>query len=269
MTGRVSVSGATMGLFDLFSKGDPAEKKRSAALKKLTNMYYQKIDRMVAAETCAEMAREGDAEAVLVMLRRFEHLAPNTTNDREEKEHVVNLLVDLGDVAAPHVQEYVRRTDKPVYWPMLVLDHVLDGDDMEAFHASLLEQTDNDYHRDPERKLGLVQSAGTRASLRMQSALLPFVEDHHEDVRNAAVDALVRVTIALTDGVEGHDEITETALAALLPRLAGDEESLRVRGRICDEYAKRGWSLQGRAADVQRAVPNGYRVTGDRIVKAG
>lgn len=254
-----------MGLFDLFTKGDPAEKKREAALKKLTNMYYQKIDRMAAAESCAELARAGDSEAIAILLRRFEHLAPNTTSDREEKEYVVNLLVDLGAPAVAPIEAYVKRTAQPVYWPMLVLENLLDDDRFADLYADVLRATDNDYHRDPERKLGLVQGAGERTTDAVRDALLPFLDDHHEDVRHAAVDSLLRVTDKRVEAGDAGAE--DTARTALVERLGGEEESIRIRSRILEAFARRGWSVEDRAELVRQHLVSGYRLDGLKVRK--
>ena len=120
-----------MGLFDYFSKEAATERKRERCRKKLTNMYYQKADRLASAEGAYELAREGDIESIRVLLARFEHLCPSHTIDREEKEYVVELLVSLEDPAVEQIVDYCRKTAKGIYWPIQVLEELWPHDGLQ------------------------------------------------------------------------------------------------------------------------------------------
>ncbi len=237
-----------MGLFDYFSKEAATERKRERCRKKLTNMYYQKADRLASAEGAYELAREGDIESIRVLLARFEHLCPSHTIDREEKEYVVELLVSLEDPAVEQIVDYCRKTAKGIYWPIQVLEELWPHEKVSDFLAEILEATDTDYWRDPEKKVGLVQLAGEHESERVGLALLPFVEDHSEEVRFTAVDNILNRNIEGTHG-------------KLLPRLAGEEESLRIVNRIANGFADKGWSVGDRADEVKPRLPAALEIT--------
>lgn len=241
-----------MGLFDYFSKDAGDARKRERALKKLTNMYYQQADRMASADSAFELAEQGDTEAVKVLLARFEHLCPSHTVDREEKEYVVNLLVALGDKGVETISDYCRKTTKAVFWPLKVLEKLWPADMLADFISEVLENTDTDYWRDPEKKIGLMQIAAPHHGERLSKALLPFVEDHAEEVRFGAVDALM--------GREFD------AREALLERLAGGEESLRVKQRLAKGFADKGWDLGDRTDAVIAALPPGFEVKSNKVV---
>jgi hypothetical protein len=243
-----------MGLFDYFSKESANARKREGALKKLTNMYYQQADRMASADVAYTLAAEGDDDAIRVLLTRFEHVCPSHTVDGEEKEYVVNLLVSLGEKCVEPVTQYCHRTSKPIYWPLKALEKLWSRDTLAEFLAELLEATDNDYARDPEKKIGLVQFAGQYDHDRVSRALVPFVDDHAEEVRYCAVDALL-----------GRDFDAREALAE---RLAGAEESLRVRQRLARGFVDKAWPLGDHAEAIAGNLPSGYAVKGDRVVAA-
>lgn len=243
-----------MGLFDYFSKDSANARKRAGALKKLTNMYYQQADRMASADVAFELAEGGDVEAIRVLLARFEHLCPSTTVDGEEKEYVVNLLVALGDKGIETVTEYCRTTSKPIYWALRVLEKLWPREMLGDFVAEVLEATDNDYWRDPEKKVGLMQAAAGFPSERISRALLPFVEDHTEEVRYGAVDAL------LARDFDARD--------VLLARLAGGEESLRVLQRLARGFVDKGWDLGDATDAVVGHLPVGWVVRSNKVVKA-
>ncbi|MCB9508060.1 MAG: hypothetical protein H6698_04945 [Myxococcales bacterium] len=241
-----------MGLLDYFKKDAADDRKRERARAKLTNMYYQQADRMAAAESAYELAKAGDPVAVEVLLARFEHLCPSQTVDREEKEHVVNLLVSLGDRGVPVIVDYCTKLRKPVYWPFRVLERLWPAEKVESLLAEILEGTDNEYWRDPEKKIGLMQMAIEVSTERVTAALVPFVEDQLEEVRFRAVDALVqrRADIA----------------AALLPRLAADEESGRIVALIAKRFADAGWGLGDAASAVSARLPRGFAVVDGKVV---
>jgi HEAT repeat protein len=235
-----------MGLFDYWSKDKQGERKRAAAHKKLTNMYYQKVDRLVAADTMAGMGAEGDDEAIKILLVRFEQQAQNSTIDREEKNYVHDLLVDLGDRAVDVVSAYVRTTDRAVWWPLQVLENVLEGAEFVALLADLLETTDIDYVRNPEKKLGLVQYAATMGVPSLVDPLARFIADHDETVRFNAADVLAKFA-----GERGGP--------IFAARLADpEEESGRIRKRLCEALADLGTSTGEHAEALGTRLADGF-----------
>ena len=244
-----------MGLFDYFKKDAADERKLQRASKKLTNMYYQSADRLATMDLMAEMAREGDKRAVPIMLSRFEHLAPSTTADQDEKEYLVDLLVDLGDAAEEAIVRYATKSSKPAYWPLQVLLRRWSNEKYVAYFAELLDGMDNDYHRDPQRKSGLVQMAVEYDTDAVNAALLKFTEDHHEDVRFHSADALLS---------RKHDA-ARPLLAARIPV----EESIRLVQRIVEGFATNGWSVGEHAEAVRAKLPDGFRIgSGGAIQRA-
>lgn len=242
-----------MGLFDYFSKDAANARTRERALKKLTNMYYQQADRMAAAESVFHLAEQGDQEAVKVLLKRFEHLCPSTTVDREEKDYVVELLVGLGDTGVETIIAYCKKTSKAIYWPLKVLEKLWSKDLYAEFIAEVLEGTDNGYWRDPEKKIGLAQLAAKLDDPRVQDAMVPFVEDHTEEVRLAAFETLFAAGDAYRE--------------PLLNRLV-EEESRRSKKLLASGFAERGWSVAEHAEHLAGTLPQGFRVNGGKIVAA-
>lgn len=243
-----------MGLFDYFSKDAAAARRRESCRKKLSNMYYQKTDRLAAAEIAADMARQGDDEALRILFVRFENKAQNQTIDQEEKGYVVDLLVGLGDRAVPTLIDYIKKTTYAVYWPLQVLDELWDRQRFAEFLAEVLEETDTGYWRDPEKKIGLIQLAETYQHDRLGNALVPFLEDHTEEIRFKAVDGLLRNDYAV-------------AKDAIIARAAsGEEEGNRVRVRIAEGLAQKAWNLGEHADAVAANLPAGFRVKDGVVV---
>lgn len=242
-----------MGLLDYFNKDAAARRKRESCQKKLTNMYYQKVDRLAAAEQAAQLAKAGDHEAIFVLLQRFEHLAPNHTADREEKEFVLDLLIDLGESAATHIAHYITTTDQSVWWATQALASLWKRSAVAELLASVLEATDNGYTRHPDKKLGLVQLAAEFPSPRVLAAVVPFLDDHEERIRFDAVHTLTRHPGELTS-------------AWLAPKLAPDEESVRVRAAVAEAFVNGQWALPDTVELGALRLPDGFELLAERRI---
>lgn len=244
-----------MGLFDYFSKDAANARKREGCRKKLTNMYYQSNDRLAAAEIAADMARQGDELALKVLFIRFENKAQNQTIDQEEKQFVVDLLVGLGQPVVPAIEHYIKTTTHAVYWPLQALEELCGRERLGEFIAEVLEQTDNGYWRDPEKKIGLIQLAEQYQNPRLGTAIAPFLEDHTEDIRVKAVDGLLR-----------NDY--ENAKDAILARLAsGEEEARRVLVRMAEGVVDKQWPLGEYEAALAEHLPSGFKIQAGKLAR--
>lgn len=241
--------------FDIFKKDSRTkeEKLRDKAAKKIGNMFYQTADRVDAIEQMAEFASNGDERAVRILLSRFENLAPSTTVDRDEKQHVHDLLVDLGVKAKPIVQKYIKTTAKPVYWAMQVLRNQMSLKEYIAFTTEILSEIDPDYVRDPEKKIGLVQMAAEFADEELGKNVARFIEDHHEKVRFYAIES-----------VKNHNFLF--AKEILLRQLA-EEESARILDEIFGVFQVHQWDMSAHLSELNAKMPDSFAIRGGKVVK--
>lgn len=243
-----------MGLFRYFSKEASNERKRASAQKRLSNMYYQSVERMGAAQEMAELAQQNDAQALIILLQRFEHMNPSTTIDRDEKDYVVELLAGIGSFAVEGTKDYVRKTVEAIFWPMRFLQKALSEEEFTDFLAEVLAATSEDYTRDPKKKLNLVQLAGEHHNAAVKKEVIRFVNDHDESVRFHAIDVALRLDI---DG-------TREALAA---RWANpSEESGRIWTQIATAFIERQWSVGEHAAALSSRLPFGASISPNGVV---
>jgi hypothetical protein len=246
-----------MGLFDYFSRESGQKRRKESARKRVTEMYYKTEERTAALYDMSQLAREEqDVEAVAVMLRRFDFIAPNHTVDLSEKELAHDLIVGLGTFGIEPTQAFCRKTTQPIFWQLKILHQLLEDDAFGAWLAELLQSLDTDYHRDPQKKLSIVQWSGELASNpAVIHVTLPFVEDHHEDVRYVAVDAVLK-------------SARSDSRLMLLQRLAGEEESRRVLTRLASGFAELGWTISERLDEVRAHLPVEFLVTPDARLKS-
>ncbi len=228
-----------------FSKERSIERKLKKAKKKLLNMYVQSPERQFAAQDLASMA---SPEAISILLERFEKRTPNHTIDREEKKFIYDLLLDLGADVVDDLIAHIRGDAESINWPLKALRKQISGDEIAEIIADLLENMDTDYSRNPVKKEELVLTAQEFHDERLGRCLVRFLDDANERIRFLAAEAIF---------AGKYDFASE----AVVQRLAGDEESLRVQNAIIEGLAATDWTVKGHKAAVEANLPEGFAIT--------
>jgi hypothetical protein len=228
------------------------EKQILRQSRKLADIFAQPEDREAAARWLAD---EGSAQAILGLLGRFDVSIENSMKDAAEKEMVTDLLRGLGTSVLEPAKLYVRRC-KNMAWPLRVIEE--SGGREEAL-AAVLGMLDEEAAREdfkPDRKRNLLVKIADWRDPRIVPSAARFLGDFDEGVRYAATEAVLAQGTA-----DGHEPLL-TALAN--PR----EESNRLRARIADAFATRGWTLGDRVQEIAAKPPAGWRVQGRSLVRA-
>lgn len=227
-----------MGLKEFFFGAKDPEgrpKKIVKAEQKVTNMFLQAADRQYFLD---QLRLDGSEAAARVLLKRFASQCENLTVDRDEKEMTCHFLVSMGANAIGPLQDYLRRHDEHVNWPIAALRELMPPDGFRAFIAELLDRVGPDYVRHPERKEQLMLAAKDLPDEAITRALLPYLTDHNETIRFLAVDALITHANPL-------------ALAPIIEALL-EEESQRVIVRALEGVAAHDWTIPAEHADALR-----------------
>ena len=242
-----------MGFFDLFSKKKDstpsAKQKEVARLERLVaNKFSQNYDRQEAID---ELCRLGTAESASALLKRFDWMLDPSITDQEEKETCVKGLVAAGDSALAPIRTYCKKAES-LNWPLKALREIAKGDRFVEEVLSLLDQFDTEYVRNVEQKLQLLKELADHPSEEVRIAVEPFVGDMSEPVRFQAV-----TTVFAMNDAESVSSLVEQLTA---------EESLRVRNRIAQGLAEKGWTLSKEQSPACKdALPPGFRLVGDVV----
>ena len=228
-----------------FSKERSTQRKLKKSQKKLLNMFAQSPERQFAAQTLAEI---GTDEALAILLGRFEKRTNNHTIDREEKKFVHDLLVDMGPAVVEHLTRHIRGPAELINWPLRVLRQYVEKDEIANLIADLLDDMDIEYSRNPVKKEELVLAAAEYKQERLGQSLVRFLEDANERIRFLVVDAIFTGGYAF-------------AAEAVVKRLTGEEESIRVVTRLVDGLAETNWTVKGYKAAVEANLPEGFSIT--------
>lgn len=261
-----------MGLFDFLKKKEdgkkastppPADKKVAGHAKVVADKRAQTYDRMESLQALAEMRT---AESAAALLKRFSFSIDPSITDQEEKEVAFSGIVEAGrpgDLPKDEKErekllaEATERRDKVVEatraycekaeqltWPLKVLRALLDDDDYRDELSDMLERFDTEYARNVEPKIQLLVALEEVPGEDSREVVEQFLEDVNETVRFHAAEA----TFA-----HGNAES-----AAALCKMLVAEESVRVKNKVAEGFARRGWAVP---ADQRDAVAKALRDT--------
>ncbi|MBX7193968.1 MAG: HEAT repeat domain-containing protein [Sandaracinaceae bacterium] len=194
-----------------------------------------------------ESSAERASAVVGALLPRFTYYTDPTITDQEEKDLAFRVVIEAGANGVPAIRAFMQRSESLV-WPLKMLDRLLSPSEVTTELLALLESMDTEYQRDPQRKLQLLQALEERRDPRIGPAVSRFFEDVNETARFHAVGAV----LAQEDAATHRDAAT-----ALLP----GEESVRVKSRVLERFAERGWELGVARASIEKHPPQGWTVS--------
>jgi hypothetical protein len=226
-----------MGLMDLFSGGGKRRLEKHVARAK--NKDAQSADRFSSLEVLRD---DGSAEAVEGLLGRFTIRYDKSIEDEQEKEWVFEQLTKMGPSVLPPLQKHLRNAES-IAWGLKILHEVATPDLAWPILADLCERNDNNYTRDPSKKIQLLHFLGEQSDPRCGKALVPYLEDMDEGVRFVTVEGLLR-----------HKDV-ESAREPLIKLLTNDkEDSRRIKKRIIEGLADLGWDVKGFSGTVEKML---------------
>jgi hypothetical protein len=238
------------GFLKMFDWTLSTDKRLSKNQRRLTDRDAQAEDRQAAAEWLLE---NGEAKGLRALLTRFDMSLTHQLNDKAEKEFVFGLLAARGKDLAKPLRVHLKKC-RQFALPIRLLEEVEGEQVATEYVYKLLEiEFEMDDLNNPDKKKNMLVWLTERRHPGATEAAKPFIDDFDEGVRHAAMEVVITQS--------GPD-----AAGLLEARMVHPEEdSNRLRVRLCQVFIQRGWSLSDPAA-VEAIVPLGYQVSGDRIV---
>jgi HEAT repeat protein len=252
-----------VGILDFLSGGKGGALKKTIA--KATNKDAQSVDRFRALE---QLRDDGSDEAIAGLMRRFGFNYDKSIEDEQEKEWVHDALVEMAaapadesgsaeeqgganeEQAAAGKAKVMRGIEgallsmDSIAYPLKVLGHLASHDEAWPILEKALAANDNEYVRDPSKKIQLIDYLGEGFhDPRAAQALLPYFEDMDETVRFHAVEAILH---------QRNEEVGREPLLKLLT--STEEQSRRIKIRILDGFAETGWNTHGHKGTVEKLI---------------
>lgn len=220
-----------MGLFDLFKGGSAPDKKagsKASPAAKWADRVEKRAQNYDRQEAITALSEMGTPDAVDVLLKRFTfHIDPSIT-DQEEKDAAFQGILRAGKGAIEPVRSFVAKAES-LAWPMKILRELVEEGEYLEELLRWLDRWDTEYSKFVDPKVQILTALEEYKSPVIREHVERFLEDVNEPSRFHAVTAL------LAQG----DPATLPALLKLLV----DEESVRVRAKVAEGLAARGWEI--------------------------
>lgn len=175
-----------MALKDLLRRKSPVEK----ASKDLREAFAQPDVRRAAWATLLDIGTE---EAYDELLRRFTFNANGNIADESEKRDLTADIVHVGEEMIGALKRYIAK-EKALIFPIRAMSQLLSREDCLAFLIETLGHKEPLDHRSTEAKRALIIAIGDTGGPEHAAALVPYLEDHHDDVQTQAIEAIERLS---------------------------------------------------------------------------
>jgi hypothetical protein len=241
-------------VFGLFSK----DRALQRTIEKATNKLSQQPDRWGALEKLRE---DGSDDALYGLCKRFGVTSMKGVEDEQEKNWVVDVLVEKGPMVLPALVRYMKGAEQ-LSFPLRVLEKVADHDKQLAIVDEILANEPPGYVRMPDKRIDLLKWFTEHKGMtddEVISRVTPYVADFDENSRFTAIEGL---------GTKDPAKFAEPLIDALL---RPEEESGRIKRTIVEVLERTKAPLGDRKTQVAAALTGplaeGYRVDGNVVKK--
>lgn len=230
-----------MGLFDFFQSEEQKITKRQ---RKITNRDAQPEDREAAARWLAD---QGSPAALLALLARFDVSLDHQLKDKGEKDLVYALASSKGNEMLAPLETWLKKC-RSVALPLRLLEDLAGKNAAIDMACTLLDlERARDDFKPVKKKALLIWLASEKGDQCLEAAV-PFLDDFDEGVRYAAAEVIIA-------------QKSEGGRVPLLTVLQNpEEESNRLKIRVCEVFAQRKWSVGDAAETVASNLPENFRI---------
>lgn len=236
-----------MGLWDLFKKG-PSASGIEAQVRRAKERYAQPDYRRMAMD---KLLKWDTKESLKGLLERFCVVVQSPHWDEEEKVWLKEQYIALGEKAEPILREFILEKNDINY--ALEAYRAITG--QQRYQQLLIDCLKNrppSDHRTVQGKTEIVAALQNVEDLNLDDILLPYLEDHSDDVQCAAIGILSR----------SKDPHTQEALLKLLKSETHSARVIRMAAAVIAEHKIVVKSEEG----LNEAVKESYTVKSGILV---
>lgn len=201
----------------IFGGDQPNKKNIDKLVARVKEAYAQPEYRREAME---KLLAWNTPESIAGVLNRFTVVVQSPHWDEEEKRWLVDELAELGAPARQALQRFLAKAEH-IAFAAKALQRLGEKEQYLADLIAALKARAPDDHRTVQGKCELVACLADTEDPRVIESLLPYLDDHGDDVQCGVVDALGRLW-------PKAGEATAPALAQLQLAIGDDTRSARV-----------------------------------------
>lgn len=176
-------------VFGLFGGSKPTEKNIEKQRTKVKERYAQPEFRRGAMDQLLEW---GTPEAYDALLSRFTVVVQSPHWDEEEKRWLVDELASRGDPAKEALVRFLKRENSVAHASQALRRLCASKEEFVSLLVEALTAREPEDHRTVQGKQELVAALGEIASGAILDHVVPYIDDHSDDVQCAAIDVVER-----------------------------------------------------------------------------
>lgn len=200
-----------MGLFDFFKKA-PSKDAILGQVRKAKEVYAQPDYRRMAMD---KLLKWDTDESLSGLLERFCVVVQSPHWDEDEKRWLVDELIKRGERVKPLLREFIFKKNEVNHALLAYRKIVNDDEDYKALLIEAMKLRPPSDHRSVQSKQELIAALSEFNHQSFDEIVLPYLNDHSDDVQCAAIDAL-------------KESPNEKVKASLVKLLSSDVHSARV-----------------------------------------
>jgi phenylpyruvate tautomerase PptA (4-oxalocrotonate tautomerase family) len=175
----------------LFGGDKPTEKNIAKQVLKVKERYAQPEYRRVAMEKLLEWATD---EALDGVLARFTVVVQSPHWDEEEKRWLVEELVEKGDPARQALSRFLKKENNIAFAAKALQQLSSKETFLQELCDALKARSPEDY-RSAQAKQDLIHALTEVLGEKGGDVLVPYLDDHADDVQCAAIEAVEKVNV--------------------------------------------------------------------------
>ena len=248
-----------MGIFDFFKSSDKSDKSgdKNAIPKEVARWAEKAADKRAQnydrQEAIAELADVGTPAAAAALLKRFNFVMDPTITDQEEKQLAYEGILGVGKDALEPIRKFVAKSES-VAWPMKIVKALVDEEEYVTELLLWLKPWDTEYAKFIDPKVQMLTALEEVKDARIREAVSDYLLDVNETARFHAVGATL-----FQDDAESVPALVE---------MFCDEESVRIRTRVCEGFIGKGWTVpEDRRAEMRKSLPSDYTIDAEGAIR--
>ena len=175
-----------MGWFGLFGQKGPSQKAIDKQVTHVKEQYAKPEYRQMAMDQLLEW---GTKESLKGLLSRFTVVVQSPHWDEEEKRWLVGEFAKRGDLAKEVLTEFLMTANEVTY-VILALSRLCSEEELVSILQAALRARLPEDHRSSQSKMELIAALEERQLPQLSEELLPYLDDHNDDVKCITLDVL-------------------------------------------------------------------------------
>jgi HEAT repeat protein len=225
--------------------------KENSEQNKLKKQIKRAQDKIATTETryaaFDTLKKIGTTAAILGLIGRFAFNYDKSIVDKEEKEYVLNILIDFNARAIEPLKQFIQN-NYTIGWPAQTLSKLIP--EKELLDYLILQISTEEYlfdEKENDKRLELLNLVANYKNELLIEKAIKLLSDEDDRVKLKVIEIL-------------ETQKDEKAREPLLNMLTDNNMPIRLKTRIFEAFTKTDWTVSGFRKKVEEILPQGYYI---------